>query len=54
MTSSSFSEETLLTLIHAATLQPPIALPPEASFWKDSPAQQVQATDSCDGQAVLA
>ena len=43
MTSSSFSEETLLTLTHATALQHPIALPPEASFWKDSPAQQVQS-----------
>ena len=34
MTSSSFSEETLLTLTHATALQHPIALPPEASFWK--------------------
>lgn len=54
MTTCSFSGQTLLTPTYDAALQPPTALPPEASFGRDSPARQVESTDSRDGQADLA
>ena len=54
MTSSSFSEETLLTLTHAATLQPPHCPSPRSLFLEGQSSPTGKATDSSDGQAILA